>query len=222
MILTAWRQKRKTEEKAMCRPRPGWGFCHIGTPEATRDYSRQGQGTGLSACSDFRLLAFRTCFKPCEFLIASLGNYYASFVILIFIFLLLDLNTWILTDSSLYGNQHIWHAIPFLPCIQKFRIILVCVCLIVFTSIRDQAFIYSPIPAVQVIARETQSRESEANLLTVSSRCSLWLTGTFVFLLYHFQSQKLYWRSFFGSQVHVLTDHNFPFKLLFLIKFRTL
>lgn len=174
MILTAWRQKIKTEEKAMCRPRPGWGFCHTGTPEATRGYSRQGQGTGLSACSDFRLLAFSTCFKPCEFLIASLGNYYASFVILIFIFLLLDLNTWILTDSSLYGNQHIWHAIPFLLCIQKFRIILVCVCLIVFTSIRDQAFIYSPIPSVQVIAREIHTRESEANLLTVSSHCSLW------------------------------------------------
>lgn len=153
--------------------------------------------------------------------IASLGIYYASFVILIFIFLLLDLNTWILTDSSLYINQHIWHAIPCLPCIQKFRIILVCVCLIVFTSIRDQAFIYSPIPSVQVIARETQSRESEANLLTVSSHW-LWLTGTFVFLLYHFRSQKLYWRSFLGSQVHVLTDHNFPFKLLFLINFRTL
>lgn len=65
IILTAWRQKRK---KAMGRPRPAWGFCHTGTLEATRDYSRQGQVAGLSPCSDLRLLAFRTYFKPCEFL----------------------------------------------------------------------------------------------------------------------------------------------------------
>lgn len=209
MILTAWRQKR---EKAMYRPRPAWGFCHTGTLEATRDCCRQGQGAGLSPFSDLRLLAFRTCFKPCEFFIASLGNYYASFVILIFIFLLLDLNTWIHTHM-LYRNQHIWRATPFLPCIQKFRIISVCVCLTVFTPIRDQAFIYShsvSIPSAQVIATAIQGRGSELNLLALSSHCPLWLAGAFVFLIYHFPGYKLYRWSFIGSQVHLLTDHSFP------------
>lgn len=142
----------------------------------------------------FQTLAFRTCFKPCEFFffkIAFLRNYYGNFVILIFIFLLLDLNPWILI--TVWKLAHLTCS-PIFTVFRSSESSWWCVCLIVFTSIRDQAFIYShsdPIPSAQVVAREIQSRESEAHLLALSSHCSLWLTGAFEFLICHFPGQKL-------------------------------
>lgn len=139
MILTAWRQKRRRPCADPGQPRASAIQEHWKPPETAIGKGR-GQVSPLALISDFwpsePILSHASFYSIPRKLLYQLCS--SDLCLLAVRYEHMDTYWLIIICKSAHLT---W--IPFLPCIQKFGIISEYVCLTVFTSVRDQAFIYS-------------------------------------------------------------------------------